>query len=363
MSMLDLRRYREARKPAAVRAIFASTVVLAFGCSEVKRETVDRFKDYDETAWTGAGDCEDYAPPADATSRPPRIGAWNIRYFPDSQEGPQSDADKATDVPWLSCAVASLGVDVLAVQEIKQTPESVDKQRELVDLLNSRTGGDWQLQVAGCAPNDVQHPGFLYDASRVTGEHFREVPLLNPDPVCSNDASPGFAGYFRINGGPDFHLVSVHMHSGSSQDPADGRAHALSAMPDVIQEAQALVADNDVFFAGDFNTSGCENCSPSFTSEEEIASVVEQFDEPSHPLRLIPASERCSREDGGDSPLLDHIAATDTTQEVGADPIAVVSGICAEFKCDRMREWHEDARERLSDHCPVLLDLAAADQD
>ncbi len=343
--------------------MFAFVAVLfAAGCSEVERETVDRVADHDPRVWTGADDCERVAKPS-ASSRPPRAGTWNIRYFPDSQEGQQSDADKATNVSWLACAIASLEVDVLAIQEFKTTPESQSKQQELIELLNTRTGGDWQIQLAGCQPNDVQHPGFLYDAQRVTGQHFRDVPLLNPDPVCSNDASPGFAGYFSVKGGPDFHFISVHMHSGYSADALDGRGHAISVMPDVMAEAQALVADTDVVFAGDFNTSGCDECNPKLASEEEIASVVSEFDTAGHPLRLVGASESCSREDDDRSYLLDHFAVADSMQEVPASSISQVSGICKEVSCGRMREWHEDARERLSDHCPVMLDLVAQDQD
>ena len=361
--MLDLRPHHHSRTNRLVSAVFASSLTLAFGCSEAKRETTDRLDDYDKTVWTGDEDCDALVKPVDPSSRPPRVGTWNIRYFPDSQEGPQSDADEATDVPWLACAITSLGVDVLAVQEFKTTPEALEKQRELIDLLNSRTGGDWNIELAGCEPTEVQHPGFLYDAARVTGQHFREVPLLNPRAECSNVASPGFAGYFAINGGPDFHFVSVHYESGTGPSAVEGRTHAVSVMPDVAAEAQTLVADTDVLFAGDFNTSGCDECSPVLTSEEEITTVVAQFDEPTHPLRLIGASEGCSREDGDNTFLLDHFAAADAMQEVPTDGVATVSGICDEINCGRLRNWHEDARKRLSDHCPLTLDLSASDQD
>ncbi|HMJ14335.1 MAG TPA: hypothetical protein VK524_23125, partial [Polyangiaceae bacterium] len=177
---------------------------------------MDRFADHDETIWTGASDCDATSAPVDPSSRPSRAGTWNIRYFPDSQEGTQSDPDKATHVSWLACAIASLEVDVLAIQEFKTTPEALEKQQQLIQLLNERTGGNWQIQLASCEPTDVQHPGFLYDGARVTGQHFRDIPLLNPDPVCSNAASPGLAGYFSVNGGPDFHFVSVHMRAGDS---------------------------------------------------------------------------------------------------------------------------------------------------
>lgn len=332
-------------------------------CSDVERQTVDRIEDHDPSAWTSANDCEDTAPSRTST-RPPRVGAWNIRYFPDSEEGEPQDPEDGTDVEWLSCAVASLEVDVLAVQEFKNTPRALEKRQELVEALNRRTGGDWKLETAPCKPEDVQHPGFLYDASRVTGTAFRELPAMNPYPECSNDASPGFAGYFAIEGGPDFHFVSTHLHSGTSQQAIEGRAQAIAVMPRVAAEAQAVAPDTDVLFAGDFNTSGCDECSPVVTSTDEIGGIPSKLlHGESAPLRLVEASERCSREDGDQSYLLDHFAAANAMQEVPAEAVVQVSGFCSEGACDRLRLWHEDARARLSDHCPILLDLAADDDD
>src|SRR5262245_23024067 len=121
------------------------------------------------------------------SSAAPRVGSWNIRFFADSQEGDATHPDDMPDVDWLSCAIASLHAAVLAVQAVKVTPEARAKQADLVELLNQRTGGDWKLETSTCEPENVQHPGFLYDGARVTGSAFREIPGLNPLQGCSND--------------------------------------------------------------------------------------------------------------------------------------------------------------------------------
>lgn len=334
------------------------------GCSDVERQTVDRVRDYDASAFTSPDDCEAVVGDTNASGeRKPRIGSWNVRYFPDTEETPAEKPEDGTNVDWLSCAITSLGVDVLAVQEFKRTPRARDAQSELLDRLNQRTGGDWQLELSSCDPEEVQHPGFLYDASRVKGSQFREIPALNPLEVCSNDASPGFGGYFRIEGGPDFHMVAIHFPSGDGQAALDARAQAFAAMPEVVNDARSLLNDDDIVFTGDFNTSGCSECDPQLESSTEIEDMRASFDERENPLHALGADQVCSREDGSNSHLLDHFVIADTMAEVPDDATTHVGGFCADGACDRLQRWHVDARDHLSDHCPILLDLSANDDD
>ncbi len=335
----------------------------ALGCDRVERETLDRVDDHEPSTWTSRSDCETLLSEREKTARVPRIGTWNIRYFPDSQEQPQGDEDKTTDVPWVACAIASLEVDVLAVQEIKTTERALQKQQELIGHLNELTSGDWRIELASCKPAEVQHPGFIYDASRVTGSNFREIPLLNPNPVCDNVASPGFGGYFKMLGGPDFHLIAVHLTAGDAANSIEGRDYSLSTMPAVVDEATTMVADKDIFFTGDFNTSGCIDCSPPVSNKQEVAELAETAGGMATPLRLIGASESCSRHVDSSPPLMDHFLVSQSATEVPAGSVAHVSGICEATSCGRLRNWLEEARDRLSDHCPVTLDLAAQDDD
>lgn len=343
-------------------SIGVSLVVGATACSDVKRETLDRVTPHDSTAWTSRSDCEELLAKRSPESRPPRVGSWNVRYFPDSVEGEQTDADKATDVAWVACAIASLDVDVLAVQEFKNSEAGLAKQQELLEQLNALTGGEWRLELDQCVPTGVQHPGFLFDTTRVHGEAFREIPSLNPDPVCSNEISPGFAGYFSIEGGPDFHMVAVHGATGASPESLDKRALIAAALEPVSNDAFAVEPDTDIVFAGDFNSVGCESCDPVVSNEDENATLkqtVAGFD-PS--LTLLPTSEECTRV-ADDMPHIDHVLVAADMAEVPADSVVHVGGICQEISCDRQVNWLEDAYDRLSDHCPLILDLAADDDD
>lgn len=291
--------------------------------------------------------------------RPPRVGTFNVLYFPDADEA-QSDDEDGTDIAWLACLISGLEVDLLALQEFKNTPRALDKRSELIAQLNQRTGGDWHIETVSCLPANVQHPGFLYDRRRVTASHVREIPALSPDGACSNRVSPGLAGYFSIANGLDFHLVSVHLEAYGERRSLENRARSVALMAQVAREAQALVPDSDVLFAGDFNTTGCKDCEPAVTSEEEIQTVRTTFMREPNTLRLVGADLTCSKPGGG---LLDHFAISTSFSELPAGSLARVGGICAETQCARLREWHEEATERVSDHCPLSLELSAVDDD
>jgi endonuclease/exonuclease/phosphatase family metal-dependent hydrolase len=338
------------------------SVATVMGCNRVERETVDRVTPHDDTVWTSRSDCEARVMSREAGARAPRIGTWNIRYFPDASEGPQSDPDEATDVQWVACAIASLETDILVVQEIKNSEAGLAKQAELIERLNELTGGDWRFELDQCEPVDVQHPGFLFDQRRVTGTEFREIPSLNPDPVCSNSVSPGFAGYFAIEGGPDFHVIAVHSQVGNSQGAFEKRAGIVAALEAATTDAVAINSDTDVIIAGDFNSVGCETCDPVLSNQDEVATLESTIAAFEAPLALLPVSESCTRI-ADEMPYIDHVLATDSMAEVPADSVAHVAGVCEEISCDRQVNWLEDANDRLSDHCPVLLDLAATDDD
>lgn len=325
----------------------------------VQREVGDRFTEHASSPWTSAEACEALAPIAQSTSlRAPRIATWNILYFPDASE---DNSGPGTDLRWLACAIAGLDVDLIVVQEFKATDEARDRARELIALLNARTGGDWRLELARCEPRAVQHPGFLYDNHRVTGRAFRDIPALNGEPECNNRASPGFAGYFSVPGGPDFHLIAVHMEAYKDRSAREDRVATVARMGEVAAEASALIPDVDFIFAGDFNTTGCDGCQPKLSSQEELALFTQQVAELAPAMRVVPSSQSCSKV--GNGGLLDHFVVGSAMGELAGDAVAEVAGICAETQCSRLREWHEEANERLSDHCPVTLTLLAADDD
>jgi hypothetical protein len=90
---------------------------------------------------------------------------------------------------------------------------------------------------------------------------------------------------------------------------------------------------------------------------EEIAGLAAELPG----LRPAPPDARCSgyyvAEPGRLArTLLDHFFPAAAMREAGA--VARVSGFCASLGCpDSLRGSPPAAWERLSDHCPVLLDL------
>jgi hypothetical protein len=185
---------------------------------------------------------------------------------------------------------------------------------------------------------------------------------LNPDPVCSNQASPGFGGYFSIASGPDFHLIAIHGETGAGQPSFEKRAVTTAALESAAAEAYAINPDRDLIFAGDFNTVGCDSCDPVLSNEDEIAKLAESVAAFDPSLTLLPKTEDCTRV-ASDMPNIDHVIAVGDMAEIPQGSQVHVAGICEEISCDRQVNWLEDAYDRLSDHCPLVLDLAEQDDD
>jgi hypothetical protein len=69
-----------------------------------------------------------------------RVGTWNIRWFPRGCSSNQACPDRTTDIPWLSCAMAWMNVDLFTIEEILATPDSpAQKHRTLVGHAGDST--------------------------------------------------------------------------------------------------------------------------------------------------------------------------------------------------------------------------------
>lgn len=313
--------------------------------------------------WGSRAECERALERAKATridTSTPRVANWNVRYFPDgSEHGPE---DRQTDLDWLACAIALLDVDVLAVQEFKENERARASAVELIRKLNALTGRSYELELADCDRRDVQHPGFFYDTKQVSATLVRDIPELNPEPQCSNSASPGFAAYLEFKAGPDFHFVVVHAYAGGAKKEHGRRQTFLGALDRVTAQLSRSGRDTDVLVTGDFNTSGCSDCEPAVTSKDETSSLAKRVAGFRSPLRLVPASESCTFVLRNEPVLLDHFLASTSMKETPAAALALVSGYCGVAKC---RDVFPDpqAERRLSDHCPLVLELSAEDLD
>jgi endonuclease/exonuclease/phosphatase family metal-dependent hydrolase len=155
-------------------------------------------------------------------------------------------------------------------------------------------------------------------------------------------------------------LLAVHSWAGDSKAAFDKRQSTLQALLRTYRDLRK--DDRDVVAAGDFNTSGCKDCAPAVSSEREIALLGSTLREGKHPLTLYSPSLPCSivRDDG--CLALDHFVVSADTREVPKDAQATLSGYCERAQNEPHRV-DDDAADHLSDHCPVLFHLTAADLD
>ncbi len=291
-----------------------------------------------------------------------RLGTFNIRWFPEGHPGKKPKGE-GTDIAWLACAIAWLQVDVLALQEIKGHPRGREKLQELTRSLDALTGGGWEAELDRCPAGAVQHVGLLFDSKKVKARDFTMLGSLNPyGDACKNNLRPGFSGYFVFPGGLDAHVVSVHFKSGSKRRSFDLRQRSVDQLPMAYRELQAVVADTDVVVAGDFNTMGCPTCSPKELAPLELFS--KKLGALDVRFRRVTPNLECSEYYRGTGGLLDHFVVTDSMQELPRESACVVSGFCGRAACRKLdRLKMPAAYDRLSDHCPLVVDLKDQDLD
>lgn len=294
-------------------------------------------------------------PKARATG-PHRIASWNIRWFPDgAARGP---GEHATDLDWLACVIAALDVQVVAVQEIVQHVRGRAAWLDLLDRLDARTDGKWQEALDDCPGSGRQHVGFLWDAARVTVTKPGPIAELNPgDHACGKNLRPGYAVHARFGDGMDLHVVSVHFDSGTTARDYDNRRASLSRLG-VAAKRLTANGDPDVLVLGDFNTMGCKDCEPAIDAAQDVAALDAAAD--ASDMKRLGGGALCTNYHGSRSALLDHALARGPNV-LAPDARAWVDGSCRDLACRPLRRGeHPQALERLSDHCPLVVELPAA---
>src|SRR5262245_38328682 len=82
---------------------------------------IDRGGD-DARVWRSGPDCERSSALKRRLPRTPqsaRVASWNVRWFPDNTYDPEQGPEAGTNLEWLSCSIAWLDADVIAVQEFR----------------------------------------------------------------------------------------------------------------------------------------------------------------------------------------------------------------------------------------------------
>lgn len=290
-----------------------------------------------------------------------RVGAWNLRWFPDGKPG-QAKAGSATDLVWLACGIAFMRTDVLAIAEIKQGVEAERALATLLVELNRLTGGDWKVELDDCPRASSQRVGLLFDERRAQLRHKSVLAELNPHgEACRDQLRPGLLGYFEFGGGLDLAIVATHLKSGTEERSFGLRDRSFSAFTLAAERARALGRDADVLVLGDMNTMGCETCSPPISATAELARASAQLDAAGIRFRRPNAVPACSHVFGRATTLLDWAAASDLA-ELPKSRTLTVSGPCGEVGCSDLR-GELPFHRRLSDHCPVYVDLDDQDLD
>jgi endonuclease/exonuclease/phosphatase family metal-dependent hydrolase len=302
-----------------------------------------------------------------AAQRGPRIGTWNVRWFPLGTEH-GDNPDRKTDVPWLACTIASMDVDVIAVQEFVQSAEGRSATQDLLAQLDKLTKGHWRSGFDDCPGQNRQHVGFLYDESRVQVSHAQDVAGLNPGKnACDKNLRPGFGMYARFKDGPDLNLVSVHFDSGQTERDLDNRKASLLRLGETAKALSAAEHDADLLVLGDFNTMGCTECDPKLESAAELDSIDTQLEPIA--LRRVPLAKmktECTEYEnkGKEAKQIDLVLASTQMEEVAADAHLELFGVCKDLTCHSpYNAEHPAALDHLSDHCPLVLELAAKDID
>ncbi len=277
------------------------------------------------------------APPKGAALR---VATWNLRNFPE----PGQDQARLRE------RLHGLDADLLAVQEIHDP-----------GALQALLPG-WQLALSEQGGRGHQRLGIALDpdALELVGAG-REHPELS----MRGHVRPGFSAYLRARGGgPDFHVLVVHLKAKS-----DGYDLRVQQWPLLAALAgDLLLRDPDLVVLGDFNATGPAGGTPL----QEIAALEATLGAVG--LRRLGSSEPCSvywdgvRRDAWKEPSLLDLVWVAGLHE-GLDSAAQVRPIhhCARHRCQTFRSTDahpEPDYADLSDHCPVVLDLApGADDD
>jgi predicted extracellular nuclease len=175
--------------------------------------------------------------------------------------------------------------------------------------------------------------------------------------ACAGNLRPGRYALAKTPIGVDVHLLSVHFDSGRAGRDYDHRRQAAQRLGQIrMGNTPILELDRDVLVLGDFNTMGQD--APPISAQQELA----VFDgELSPGFRRLPMTPHCTEYFEGKGGTLDHLVASTGMQEAGAT--ARVTGYCAVAACANLTGALPAAAERLSDHCPVVVEIQDRDRD
>ena len=291
-----------------------------------------------------------------------RVGTWNIRWFPHGSPPDRSVA--LTDLAWLACTLVWMQTDILVVQESLTTTEARSAWDRVLTVLAQRTGDAWQWSVQPCGKPDGHHVGVLWNASRVTLSAIQSLWRLNSKATsahnpCEGGLRPGL--YARVQAkhqpGADFHVIGLHLKSDPTVAAVEQRHAALNRIDSAV--ARFLEEDRDVILLGDLNTMGAGD---RHSQRAELKYLKRMVAKEAPGFDDLSPEPRCSHYFRGRGNWLDHVLVAKDMTEVRTRS-ARVTGYCAVAGCRRMKGAYPLAYRRLSDHCPVIIEIDNRDAD
>ncbi|MBE9604081.1 endonuclease/exonuclease/phosphatase family protein [Acetobacteraceae bacterium H6797] len=264
------------------------------------------------------------------------LGAWNIAWLTlraSSDPALPDDVQRRrpADFDRLRQHAARLGADVIAFQEVDG--EEAARRVFPADAWN----------IALTDEDDIQRPGFAIRR----GLRFTRNPdlaALDLNPESRHSLRKGADITLELDGGSRLRLLSVHLKAGCSSGRLDDGDRDCETLAQQIPALAGWIAQRrqegvPFMIMGDFN----RRLNPRDAVLNRLESAA--------PLLHVNGgvSSPCwARGDGRGRPFIDHILAG------GAARGWVVPG---SFKVAVFPEQDPRMRQRLSDHCPILVTL------
>ncbi|MDX2348645.1 MAG: endonuclease/exonuclease/phosphatase family protein [Nitrospirota bacterium] len=294
-----------------------------------------------------------------------RVATWNLRWFPvgAAPDQPEGSAEP-TDLDWLICTLRWMQVDILAMQESLATPEATQAWETLTNQLSKHTGDTWRWHRQPCGRPGDHHLGLLWNDSRVALSKFDSLWQFNSKATsarnpCTSGLRPGQYAFVqsRQKNGADFHLIAVHLKSGPTVFAVEQRQKAFNRIDKAV--APLLGKDHDVVILGDFNTMGAGDRQSQLSELKYLRRFVAK-EKPG--FTDLPVHLQCSQYFRGRGGQLDHVLVANGMKEIDVESVQV-TGYCALAGCQRIRGDYPLAYRRLSDHCPVILEITNRNDD
>ena len=286
-----------------------------------------------------------------------RAATWNIRWFPRGCRPDDSCPGNQTNIDWLACTITWMKLDVIAVQEFLSNYPGRDGAEKLIRALNKKTGGEWKLDLQDCGTNKQHRIGYLWNSSRVKLSGFADIPELSGlRTPCAGGIKPGRFAIAEMPDGTEVGIITVHYKPGRPLSDYNLRRIASRNMNSLKADGTSIKYITDkVIMLGDFNTMGHNVLGdiPEVSQQGELDVLISE----SEPTFIRPeTNQMCTMYFKGMPENLDHIFIT--TSMKGKVSSARIEGFCPLIDCKEKPQGDiHPAYEKLSDHCPVVIDF------